>query len=295
MILPESFKDTVVNTIGAIPKHETPNTPQHVWVTDALIKFGFAPNGPAVSALWFSDPDGTAHAEGIGAPATMAAINSVDHEFGRIIAYLKNTGLDKSYNIIISTDHGFVTHSGKQNITAVLIEKGLKKDKLSDDVIVAEGAIYVKGHDKEAIKKIVSVLQQQPFIGPVFTKGIKDNDLKGWVDGTLSFKAIHWDHPTRSGDILVDEDWNDNKNQYGYAGTSLAGGVAGHGGFSPYEVHIALIASGPNFKKAFESDLPTSNVDITPTILHLQNIAVPSNKLKLPHNDFDARFQNKLR
>jgi arylsulfatase A-like enzyme len=51
--------------------------------------------------------------------------------------------------------------------------------------------------------------------------------------------------------------------------------VAGHGSLSPYEVKIPLIVSGPAFKKATETDLPTSNVDIVPTILHLQGIAIP--------------------
>ena len=46
MILPESFKDTIVNDIGAIPAKAKPNTGQHKWVADALIKYGFAPDGP---------------------------------------------------------------------------------------------------------------------------------------------------------------------------------------------------------------------------------------------------------
>ncbi|MGF7082808.1 alkaline phosphatase family protein [Mucilaginibacter sp. UYCu711] len=276
MILPESFKDSVIQTVGPIPAHAKPNTPQHKWVADALIKFGLAANGPSVSAIWFSDPDGTAHADGIGAATSIASIKSVDHEFGRIIEYLKANHLVETYNIIISTDHGFVTHVGKQNLLSLLIEKGLKKAPLSDDVIVAEGAIYVKDHDKEVIKKIVAALQEPEFMGPIFTKGSRKGDLKGWVNGTLSFEVIHWDHPTRIADILVDENWNDSKNSFGYAGTSFSGGVAGHGGFSPYEVHIALIASGPDFKKSYESELPTSNVDIAPTVLHLQNIPVPA-------------------
>jgi len=36
-----------------------------------------------------------------------------------------------------------------------------------------------------------------------------------------------------------------------------------------------LILAGPGIKKAFESDLPTSNVDIVPTLLYLHNIPVP--------------------
>jgi predicted AlkP superfamily pyrophosphatase or phosphodiesterase len=276
MILPESYKEEVIKAVGPAPSHEKPNMTQHQWVADALMKLGLVQNGPAVSAIWFSDPDGTAHSDGIGAETAVASIKSVDTQFGRILEYLKTTHQEENYNIIISTDHGFITHSGKQSMASLLLEKGLKKDKLSDDVIIAEGAIYVKDHNPEVIKKIVTTLQEQEFIGPVFTKGAKKGDVKGWADGTLSFEAIHWDHPTRAADILVDENWDDTKNKFGYAGTSFSGGVAGHGGFSPYEVHIALIASGPDFKKTYESELPTSNVDIAPTVLHLQNIPVPA-------------------
>lgn len=274
MILPESFKETVFKAVGPFPKNDK-SAAKHVWVADALIKLGLATDGPTVSAIWFSDPDGTAHSDGIGAETSMASIKAVDHEFGRIIEYLKSQKLDEVYNILISTDHGFVTHVGKTNVATYLIEKGLKKDKTSEDVVVAEGAIYVKDHNPEVIKNIVAALQEPEFIGAVFTKGAKPGDMKGWVDGTISFEAIHWNHPTRVADILVDENWDNRKNKFGYEGTGFSGGVAGHGGFSPYEVHIALIASGPSFKKSFEGDLPTANVDITPTVLHLLGLPVP--------------------
>ncbi|HKZ38969.1 MAG TPA: alkaline phosphatase family protein, partial [Chryseolinea sp.] len=67
MILPASFKDNLLNDIGPIPAKAKPNAAQHKWVTDALIKYGLTLNGPLVSAIWFSDPDGTAHSDGIGA------------------------------------------------------------------------------------------------------------------------------------------------------------------------------------------------------------------------------------
>jgi predicted AlkP superfamily pyrophosphatase or phosphodiesterase len=275
LILPQSFQSTVVNDIGPIPKRAKPNTAQHTWVTDALMKYGLTSQGPLVSAIWFSDPDGSAHSDGIGSKAATASIQSVDHEFGRIIDSLKSRNLYAYYNIIISTDHGFVTHAGKDGLTEFLIQQGLKKDKESEDVIVAEGAIYVENHDADKVKKIVSALQSQPWIGAVFTKSAKPGQPKGWVEGTLSFESIHWNHAERAADILVDENWDDRTNSFGYAGTSYSRGVAGHGGLSPYEVHIPLIAAGPGFKKSYESNLPTSNVDIVPTVLHLHGITIP--------------------
>lgn len=228
-----------------------------------------------MSSIWFSDPDGTAHSDGIGSPSAIKAIQSVDEQFGRIISSLKSKNLANSYNIIISTDHGFVTHKGNQGLAEYLIKEGLKKDTTSQDVIVAEGAVYVKDHDAVLIKKIVERLQAQEWVGAIFTKAAKPGSMQGSVEGTLSFESIHWNHPDRAADILVDENWDDSKNTAGYAGTGYARGAAGHGGISPYEIHIPLIVSGPAFKKAFESNLPTSNVDIAPTVLYLNKIPVP--------------------
>lgn len=276
MILPAEFKETLVKVLGPIPAHGKPNSAQHKWVTDALIQFGLAPDGPLVNAIWFSDPDGAAHSDGIGSLNANASIRSVDEQFGRIIKALEEKGLSKKVNIIISTDHGFVTKKGKLGIADFLIQKGLKQSKESDDIVAAEGALYIKHKDTAIIRKVVEALQQENWVGAIFTKGVKKGDQKGWVPGTLSFESIHWNHPERAADILVDENWNDDKNESGYAGASFARGVAGHGGFSPYEVHIALLAKGPSFKESFESNLPTSNVDIAPTVLFLHKIPAPS-------------------
>lgn len=276
LILPESFKTQVLADIGPIPRGTADVYIKHKWVVDALLHYGLKNDAPLVSALWLSDPDGAAHRYGMGSDQAVAALSYVDSQFGRILNALTQRGLKEKYNIIISTDHGFVTHTGKQNLTDLLISKGFKKDKESDDVVIAEGAIYVKNRDKDIIKNIVNTLHQTEWVGAVFTQARQNDKMKGWVEGTLSFDAIHYNHPTRSGDILVAPNWNDSKNDKGYAGTDFAVGVAGHGGSSPYEINIALFVDGPDFKKTFTSDLPTSNIDIAPTVLALYNIPVPT-------------------
>ena len=274
LILPESFRDKVIREVGPIPAKADVSTAAHQWITDALIKFGLADDGPLVSSIWYSDPDGIAHEVGIGETASMESIRIVDAEFGRIIEFLKSRNLTDKFNIIVSTDHGFITHTGNMELEAFLIAKGLKKAKGNDEVIVADGAIYVTNHDQGLIKKIVSALQQEPWVGPIFTKG-KGKSSEGSVSGTLSLASVHWDHPTRAADILVSYNWNDNKNSKGFSGTDLAPGVAGHGGLSPYEVNVALLAKGPAFKEAYTSELPTSNVDIVPTVLAIHKLPVP--------------------
>ncbi|HTE24452.1 alkaline phosphatase family protein [Flavitalea sp.] len=282
MILPASLKDSIYKEIGPIQPGG-----KHKWVTDALIRYGFSADGPLVSAIWFSDPDGAAHEHGIGSPEAMASIKSVDSQFGRIIASLESKGLSQSFNILISTDHGFMTYVGqaKKSLAQILIDAGLKQAVNSEDVVTAGGAIHVKDHNPELIRKIVALLQPMDFVGTIFTKGAKPGDLKGAVPGTLSFETIHWDHE-RSADILLDAFWDDRKNSAGYAGASFIPGVAGHGSLSPYDVHIPLIVSGPAFKTSFESDLPTSNVDLAPTILQILGIAIPASMDGRVMNEF---------
>jgi predicted AlkP superfamily pyrophosphatase or phosphodiesterase len=273
LILPESFKGQVMEDLGEVPAE---GLNRHKWVTDALLKYGLIENGPLVSAIWLSDPDGAAHSNGIGSPEAVEALKFVDGQFGRILESLKTSRLSERYNIIISTDHGFVTQVGSIGLSDFLIQEGLKQDKGSDDVVLAEGSIYVKNHDPEKIRKIVSALHKEEWIGAIFTKAKAVGDMQGWVEGTLSFDAIHVNHPQRTGDILVAMDWNDHKNDKGYAGTDYVKGKAGHGGSSPYEIHIALFAKGPDFKNAVSTDLPTSNIDIVPTILGIYNLPIPA-------------------
>ncbi|MEJ1241373.1 alkaline phosphatase family protein [Chryseolinea sp. T2] len=284
LILPESFKNDVIREVGPIPTGKVDGV-VHRWITDAWMKFGLAPDGPLVSSIWYADPDGVAHDAGMGAPTSMESIKVVDAEFGRILAEIKSRNLSDKINIIVSADHGFISHNGKIELEDFLIAKGLKKAKDSEDVVLADKAIFVANHDPAIIQKIVSALQAEPWVGPVFTRG-KAGDMKGSVAGTLSFESIHWNHPARAADILIDNNWSSEKNEFGYAGTSTFVGVAGHGGLSPYEVHIALLASGPAFKKNFTSELPTSNVDIVPTILAI-------NKLPIP-DEMDGRVMNEL-
>lgn len=275
LILPRSFRSRVESAIGSPPGEATPNNARHQWITGALCRYTLTQAGPLVSAIWFSDPDGTAHKQGIGAPLTIAALKEVDARFGSILDTLAARGLEQQFNIIVTADHGFVTHTGKEGVSEFLIRSGFKKNKDSDDVIVAGGALYVKARDSVVIRRMVEALQQEQWVGAIFTKAAKPGSMKGIVKGTLSFESVHWNHPGRVADILVAANWNNARNSSGYEGSDAATGVAGHGGTSPYEIHIPLIASGPSFKPAFESNLPTSNIDIAPTVLYTLGIDRP--------------------
>jgi len=48
-----------------------------------------------------------------------------------------------------------------------------------------------------------------------------------------------------------------------------------HGSFSPNDAHNVLIASGPDFRRAFKDPLPSGNVDVAPTVARILGVALP--------------------
>ena len=96
--------------------------------------------------------------------------------------------------------------------------------------------------------------------------------MQGAVPGTLSLSVARGDH-ARAADILVSANWNAEANAAGFPGKTTQGGVAGHGTSSRYDIHNTLIAVGPDFRERTRSRVPTSNVDIAPTILKLMGLA----------------------
>lgn len=165
IILPEGLKNKVIGDIGKPPSDGIPNTGRHRWITDALCKYTLRTDGPLVSAIWYSDPDGAAHKYGIGVPLTVEALKIVDAAFGSILDSIYAKGLENRFNIIVTADHGFVTHTGKEGLSGFLIRKGFKKDKDSNDIIVADGAIYVKDHNPDVVKNLVTALQKESWVG----------------------------------------------------------------------------------------------------------------------------------
>jgi arylsulfatase A-like enzyme len=55
----------------------------------------------------------------------------------------------------------------------------------------------------------------------------------------------------------------------------MAGGAAGHGSSSPWDVHNTLIAAGPDLAQGVTIDVPSANVDLMPTFLTLLGLTIP--------------------
>ena len=275
-IRPASLESTVTARLGAGPEEAVPNAARTKWAVDAYLAFGLGDFRSDVAAIWFGDPDATAHQKGIGSETTRQALRLVDDQIGRIEDTLRSSGRLERTNIIVTSDHGFSTHTGELKLAQLVAPFAKPMPDGTPDIVVTEGAVNLRGSaDPARVAAIVAELQRRPEVGAIFTRPKTPGSADGIVPGTLSLNVARGNH-ARAADILVSANWSDAQNPAGFPGTTTQGGVAGHGTSSRYDVHNTLIAVGPDFREHERSRVPTSNVDIAPTILRLLGVPVPA-------------------
>jgi arylsulfatase A-like enzyme len=221
--------------------------------------------------MWIHEVDGAGHRHGVGAVETLRAAGNVDAQIGRLIDALERT-LRSEVNIFVTSDHGFSTNAGGFHVSRALRKGGVEMD----DVKVVREMIFLERQDPELLKEVVEALQRDPHVGNVYTRARTPGSAQGIVSGTLSSAVIQWDHE-RAADVLATPAWSDEQNEHGFAGSSSRGGSspASHGSDSPYDLRIPLVAAGPDIKRGVQSQVPTGNVDLAPTVLYLLGIEPP--------------------
>lgn len=276
LIRPDALRPEVTRAAGAGPDEAVPNAARNQWIVDAWRAVSPERLPADVTIFWFGDPDATAHATGLASAQTVAALRAVDAQIGRLEATLRDRGeLDRT-TILVTSDHGFSTHTGALKLAALVAPFAEPMPDGTPDIVVTEGAINFRRAATEArVATIVAALQGRPEVGAIFTAAARPGALEGRVPGTLAFDAARWAHP-RSAPILVSGNWSDTANAAGVAGTTTLGGVAGHGTTSPYDIHNTLIAAGPGVRPGSRGTAPTSNADLTPTVLTLAGVPVPA-------------------
>jgi predicted AlkP superfamily pyrophosphatase or phosphodiesterase len=241
-------------------------------------------NVPAFSLLWLSEPDYSQHHTGPGSPTSLGALKSSDQILKSVLAVLEKKGVRQKTDIFVVSDHGFSTISRRIDLVELLRQAGFKavreKPVAGDIMVVGNGGsalLYVIGHGKQTVRKLVEFLQNSDFAGAIFTT----EEQPGCIKSDL----VHTDS-AHAPDVLVSMRWSDQSNEYGVGGEIVSydpnkgmddayrvEGNGHHASMSSFDMHNTLIAAGPQFRTGLRSDLASGNIDLAPTIFRLLNVA----------------------
>jgi arylsulfatase A-like enzyme len=275
--VPADSVAAAIDRVGPIPEHRIPSIEWLTYTTDIYLKFIEPEQAPAVTILWYCEPDNSYHYKGIGTPDNLAAIRAVDAEFGRILAWREAEGLEDILQIVTLSDHGQVSVSSESlDVAGRLREAGFTVgDAVNGDQdailsLSSAGGLYVRESDPQLIARMVQWLQKQSWCGPVFTRdGL----------GALSHEHVGIAH-RRAPDIGFVVLSDDAANEVGLVGTSLqdsaypvGGGL--HGGLHHKELHNWLALGGSAFARGDVVARPSGIIDILPTVLSVLGVDIP--------------------
>lgn len=282
---PASLLGPIEAALGPIPPftgsptNPVPNTAANEWTRRVLLQHLWKEGVPRYSVMWLSDPDFPQHISSPGHKAALAGIGDSDANLGAVLNELKERHeLDKT-DIFVVSDHGFSTIERTvdpvkyYNDHGVAVAKKFNAPPTNGQVMsVSVGGatgLYVTGHDAATISKLVDLLQQSDFAGPIFTRDA--------LPGTFAINTAHLDSP-QGPDIVFSFRWSDAKNAVGSPGMMVAEGRTGlgmHGSLSKFDIHNTLVAGGPDIRAGYRDEFPTGNIDVAPTILYLLGLQSP--------------------
>jgi len=272
---PDSAIASLTGTLGPWPETvEFPNIPEDRWTAAALTQVLWRNGLPSYSLLWMSDPDYSQHQMAPGSPMVLAALKSVDDRLGTVLQALDAKGARDDTDIFVISDHGFSTIGRGADVLSPLTAAGIRvtgtafahPPQPGEVLAVNNGGsimFYIIGHVEEIGRKLVGIVQKSDYAGVIFSR---------WpIPGTFDLHTVHI-ATKEAPDVVMSFHWTGAPNIYGAPGSLDADGVrkigkGTHTSLSAYDMHNTLIAAGPDFRKAWQDDLPTGNIDLAPTVL----------------------------
>ena len=260
------------------------------YATRALTEIMWRDAVPAFSLLWLSDPDLTQHELAPGSEPSLAAVRSSDRNLALVLEALEKKKARETTDVFIVSDHGFSTIERAVDFPAELRKAGFdatasftEPPKRGQVMVVGNGGtilFYVIEHDRDVAARLAEWLQRSDFAGVIFAREK--------FEGTFPLETVRA-NTADAPDVMVALRWNKNPNRFGVAGqiitdSSRGPGKGSHATLSEFDVHNTLIAAGPDFRERVATTVPSSNVDIAPTVLRLLGIEAPQK--------FDGRVLN---
>ena len=281
-VLPPSAATLITAALGPFPKRKWfPNEEEDGWTTRVLTEVLWKESIPKFSLLWLSEPDLSQHETAPGSPTSLAAIKSSDDNLAKVLAALKAKNALTNTDILIVSDHGFSTidlaldAAGRLRAAGFDAVRKFPSEAKSGQVLVVSlgGSMefYVAGHDAGTVRRLVDYLQHSDFAGVIVTRVPEE--------GAFNLAQFCMETP-EAPDVFVSSRWNDRPNEFGIRGlvpSDLGKGLGQgtHTTLSPFDLHNTLVASGLDFRRGWNDETPSGNIDIAPTILHLLGLKPP--------------------
>lgn len=287
--MPSSLREETLRLLGPfLTERAHTDDQRNAYATRALTEIFWRDGLPAFSLLWLSDPDLTQHDHSPGADVSIAAVRSSDRNLAAVLEALSKKNARATTDILVVSDHGFSTIERSIDFPAALRAAGFdamsafeQAPKAGQVMVVGNAGtilFYIIDHDQAVASRLVEWLQHSDFAGVIFAREK--------FEGTFPLEAVRANTPDAP-DVMVALRWNPKPNRFGIPGqiitdASRGAGQGSHVTLSEFDVHNTLIASGPGFRRGMVNDLPSGNIDIAPTVLHLLG-------LNSPHK-FDGRI-----
>ena len=272
---PPRHSDKVKSQYGDWPSKKAPAADLIRRTADVAIGYALAELNPDVLMVWFPEPDTSQHAFGVDSLEARSMIELADRELGRILERVSQLGYEP--DVFIVSDHGYSTIDSVIDVDKELSAGGFNIGFEENSVVTAENGgsvlFYVPGADRELSSRLLHWLSLQRWVGSIATDIPDDRTAQFATLSDIGMRGprapliVVTMRSSASGEVAP----------LARLGAATGGtvGQGSHGGGSSAELHNTLIVRGPSFKSDYRSKIPSGNIDIAPTILHLFDIPVP--------------------
>ena len=235
-------------------------------MTEYFLERALGGREAALGVLWLGEPDHSQHENPLGSPAAMAAIAGADACFGMVrqaVGARRAAGEDVL--LVACSDHGHQSVVAVIDIDAAFVDAGLKRPGDSTLLAVSNGTsalIYLHPSRAMDAASVLDFLRTRDWTGAVLEGDTLVAAGQAAVGGLLCAVAMRSD---------------DSSNAFGVRGMSAAAkpsagkpdrlGCGQHGGLGHYEQMPFLMIEGRGFAPATVQALPSTVIDLAPTIL----------------------------
>ena len=269
--LPDIRHNEILDRFGEWPDESLPNVARVEHAGKIVTDHVLVDLEPDVTLFWCSEPDKSQHAAGVSSPLAVSALAAADAEFGRVLRVLEKTGKLDSTDVLVVSDHGYSTITEAIPVKAMLGEAGFGAPGADRGVVVAENGgsvlFYTHPFSRETSDSLAEWLMSQSWCGALVA-----SEAVGDIEGTLPL-SLTGGEGERAPDLVMSFAWNSEPNESGVPGHAYsASGKAGtgqHGSMSKHDLRNTLVARGPSFRSGLQSTVPSGNLDIAPTVMHL--------------------------